>query len=91
MSEEDDGDTSRQAVGWSRVIIMSTMAQPISHGVIESWHAVLESEASPFAAAAEFEGSLDAALTWARDQKPSELFVYDPTTRELVRSELPQL
>lgn len=70
-------------MGWSRVIVMPVRQVPRSDEV-SYWQALWEGEADSSAPLGEFEGDLEEALSWARDRRPTELWVYDFDRRDIV-------
>ena len=71
-------------MGWSRVIVMPARELPRSEE-ISHWHALWEGEASPTAPLGEFDGSREEAVRWARERRPTELWVYDFGARDIVQ------
>jgi hypothetical protein len=70
-------------MAWSRIIVMPVYEIPRSDDV-SHWHAVWEGEADSRAPLGEFDGPFDAAIAWAKDCRPSELWVYDTGKRDIV-------
>jgi hypothetical protein len=55
---------------------------------IAYWRAVHDGSANPLAPLAEYEGSLESAIAWARARHPDEVLVWDPDVQDLVAIKL---